>query len=198
VLTVDTTVVGNREDGLRQRFQFPLQPGNLLGDDPTQPIPAARRAFAVRIDRQTIEFVIRESGLPVIVKGINHPDDALQAIEAGAAAIQVSNHGGRQLDGAPGAFSVLPAVARAVNGRVPIIFDSGVRRGQDVFKAIASGADVVAIGRPVIYGLALGGWQGVRLVLELLNRELSMTMQLAGVHTVADIRTTTLLPAATS
>jgi len=93
---------------------------------------------------------------------------------------------------------VLPAVARAVNGRVPIIFDSGVRRGQDVVKAIASGADVVAIGRPVIYGLALGGWQGVRSVLELLNRELSMTMQLAGVHTVADIRNTALLPAASS
>jgi lactate oxidase len=93
---------------------------------------------------------------------------------------------------------VLPAVARAVNGRGAIIFDSGVRRGQDLFKAIASGADVVAIGRPVIYGLALGGWQGVRSVLELLNRELSMTMQLAGVHTVADIRTTTLRPAATS
>ena len=195
VLTIDTTVVGNREDGLRRRFQFPLQPGNLLGDDPTQPIPPARRAFAVRIDRQTIEFAIRESGLPVIVKGINHPDDALMALDAGAAAIQVSNHGGRQLDGAPGAFSVLPAVARAVNGRVPIIFDSGVRRGQDVFKALASGADVVALGRPVIYGLALGGWQGVRSVLDVINRELSMTMQLAGVQTVAEIRATKLVPA---
>ena len=195
VLKADTTVVGNREDSLRQRFQFPLQPGNLLGDDPAAPIPLARRTFESRLDRKTIEFAIRESGLPVIVKGINHPDDALLAIDAGAAAIQVSNHGGRQLDGAPGAFSVLPAVAKAVNQRVPIIFDSGVRRGQDVFKALASGADVVAVGRPVIYGLALGGWQGVRSVLELLNRELSMTMQLAGVHTVADIRATALQPA---
>jgi len=195
VLTADTTVVGNREDSLRQRFQFPLQPGNLLGDDPAAPIPLARRTFESRLDRKTIEFAIRESGLPVIVKGINHPDDALLAIDAGAAAIQVSNHGGRQLDGAPGAFSVLPAVAKAVNQRVKIIFDSGVRRGQDVFKALASGADVVAVGRPVIYGLALGGWQGVRSVLELLNRELSMTMQLAGVHTVADIRATALQPA---
>ena len=192
VLTADTTVVGNREDSLRQRFQFPLQAGNLLGDDPNMPIPAARRAFETRLDRKTIEFAIRESGLPVIVKGVSHPDDALMAIEAGAAAIQVSNHGGRQLDGAPGAFSVLPAVAKAVNKRVPIIFDSGVRRGQDAFKAIASGADVVAIGRPVIYGLALGGWQGVRSVLELINRELGMTMQLAGVQTVAEIRATAL------
>lgn len=192
VLTIDNTVVGNREDGARRQFQFPLQPGNLVGDDPWAPLPPARRAFAVRIDRKTIEFAIRESGLPVIVKGVNHPADALMALEAGAAAIQVSNHGGRQLDGAPAAFSALPAVARAVAGRAPIIFDSGVRRGQDVFKAIASGADVVAIGRPVLYGLALGGWQGVRSVLEHLNRELSMTMQLAGAQTVADIKATPL------
>lgn len=188
VLTVDTTVVGNREDGLRQRFQFPLQPGNLLGDDPSAPIPPARRTFAHKIDQKTIEFVIRESGLPVIIKGISHPDDAIKAIAAGAAAIQVSNHGGRQLDGAPAAYTVLPTIAKAVNGSVPIIFDSGIRRGQDVFKALASGADVVAIGRPVLYGLALGGWQGVQSVLELLNRELAMTMQLAGVETVAEIR----------
>lgn len=192
VLTTDTTVVGNREDGVRQRFQFPLQPGNLLGDDPLAPIPPARQAFAVKIDQKTIEFAIRESGLPVIVKGINHPADALKAIEAGAAGIQVSNHGGRQLDGAPGAFSLLPAVAKAVNRRVPIIFDSGIRRGQDVFKALASGADVVAIGRPVLYGLALGGAQGVQAVLQHLNRELSMTMQLAGAQTVEQIKTTQL------
>ncbi|MRW93786.1 hypothetical protein GJ699_27700 [Duganella sp. FT80W] len=195
VLTADTTVVGNREDGQRQRFTFPLKPGNLLGDDPHAPIPPARQAFAVRIDQKTIEFAIRESGLPVIVKGISHPDDALKAIEAGASGIQVSNHGGRQLDGAPGAFSVLPAVAKAVKRQVPIIFDSGIRRGQDVFKALASGADVVAIGRPVLYGLALGGAQGVQAVLQHLNRELSITMQLAGTQTVADIKATVLQPA---
>lgn len=96
------------------------------------------------------------SGLPVIVKGIESPEDADMAIKAGADAIWVSNHGGRQLDSAPATIDVLPAIAKVVNKRVPIVFDSGVRRGSHVFKALASGADVVAVGRPILYGLNLG------------------------------------------
>ena len=126
--------------------------------------------------------------LPVIVKGIQHPDDAEIAILAGADAIWVSNHGGRQLDGAPASFDVLADVAKRVNKRVPIIFDSGIRRGQHIFKAIASGADVVAIGRPVIYGLALGGWRGVVSVFDYLKKDLSRIMILAGTQTVDDIK----------
>lgn len=91
--------------------------------------------------------------MPVIVKGIESPEDALRAIGAGAAGIYVSNHGGRELNGGPAAFDVLPAIAKAVNHQVPIIFDSGVRRGSHVFKALAAGADLVAFARPVIYGL---------------------------------------------
>lgn len=102
------------------------------------------------------------------------------AIGAGAKGVWVSNHGGRQLNGGPASFDVLADIAKAVNHKVPIIFDSGVRRGSHVFKALASGADLVAIGRPVIYGLALGGAQGVTSVFEHLNDELKIDMQLAG------------------
>ena len=123
-----------------------------------------------------------------------HPDDADIAIGAGADAIWVSNHGGRQLDGAPAAFEVLSEIAVRVNKRVPIIFDGGIRRGQHVFKAVASGADVVAIGRPVIYGLALGGWRGVESVFEYLKADLQRVMWLAGAQTVAEIQDIELRP----
>jgi lactate oxidase len=193
VVTVDSTATGNREADGRNHFQFPLPFGNLVKKEAGGDVHALNAAFALKIDSSAIEFVIKESGLPMIVKGISHPDDALLAISAGASAIQISNHGGRQLDGSPASFSVLPAVAQAVNGKVPIIFDSGIRRGQDVFKALASGADIVGLGRPAFYGLALGGWKGVQSVLELINKELSMAMQLAGAQTVEDIKRTTLV-----
>ena len=133
------------------------------------------------------------SQLPVFVKGIQAPADAEAAIAAGADGIWVSNHGGRQLDGGPASFECLPKVAEAVHKRVPIVFDSGVRRGEHVFKALASGADLVAIGRPVIYGLNLGGAAGVQSVFEHLNKELSITMQLAGTKTIDDVKNTTVV-----
>ena len=133
------------------------------------------------------------SQLPVFVKGIQAPADAEAAIAAGADGIWVSNHGGRQLDGGPASFECLPKVAEAVHKRVPIVFDSGVRRGEHVFKALASGADLVAIGRPVIYGLNRGGAAGFQSVFEHLNKELSITMQLAGTKTIDDVKNTTLV-----
>ncbi|KRM11682.1 L-lactate oxidase [Paucilactobacillus suebicus DSM 5007 = KCTC 3549] len=117
----------------------------------------------------------------------------ISEIYAAAAGVYVSNHGGRQLNGGPASFDVLADVAKAVNHQVPVIFDSGVRRGSDVFKAIASGADLVAMGRPVIYGLALGGAKGVESVFNHLNDELKIIMQLAGTKTVADIKNAKLL-----
>ena len=120
------------------------------------------------------------SGLPVLVKGIMSPAAAESAVKAGADGIWVSNHGGRQLDGAPAAFDMLPLIAEAVNGRVPIVFDSGIRRGTHVFKALASGADIVAIGRPALYGLILGGSDGVNDFFQQLNKELTIAMTLAG------------------
>ena len=195
VLTVDVTATGNRESGVRDHFVFPVQVGNLPNGGRGSTLASENGAFATKLDASDVAFVIKESGLPVIVKGILHPDDAIRAIDAGAAGIQVSNHGGRQLDSSPAAFAALPAVAAAVERRVPILFDSGIRRGQDVFKALAAGADVVCLGRPVLYGLALGGWLGVQSVLELLGQELSMVMQLAGTQTVADIKRTKLVQA---
>jgi isopentenyl diphosphate isomerase/L-lactate dehydrogenase-like FMN-dependent dehydrogenase len=127
------------------------------------------------------------TGLPVIIKGVLSPGLASQAVDHGVAAIIVSNHGGRQLDGVPGTFSVLPKIVESVKGRIPIILDGGVRRGQDVFKALATGANCVAVGRPVMYGLALGGPLGVQSVYDRLRAELLMTMQLAGAKNIAAI-----------
>ncbi|WP_213880927.1 alpha-hydroxy-acid oxidizing protein [Pseudomonas sp. dw_358] len=187
-LTVDVPVGGHRERCIRHEFAYPpvAQPRNFL-DLLGQP-RGVERTFQPCLDHRSLDFVRQHSPLPLIIKGIASPLDALAAVDFGADALQVSNHGGRQLDGTPGAFSVLPSIAQAVQGRVPLIFDSGIRRGLDVFKALASGADVVALGRPVLFGLALGGWQGVESVLNHINAELRTVMQLAGAATVADIR----------
>lgn len=187
ILTVDAPIGGNRVRDARNNFKFPLELPNVprSGGQGIGAIFAAAQNDLTPYDVMRVKSMTR---LPVIVKGIQHPDDAEVAIAAGADAIWVSNHGGRQLDGAPAAFEVLPEIAMRVNKRVPIIFDSGIRRGQHVFKAIASGADVVAVGRPVIYGLALGGWRGVESVLEYLRNDLQRVMWLAGAQTVDEIK----------
>ncbi|GAB7531299.1 lactate oxidase [Pseudomonas sp. 3A(2025)] len=188
VLTVDVPVGGLRERSQRQDFSYPAhaRPANFAG-------LATPPVFEPRLGAHSLAFVRQHCDLPLIVKGIATADDARLAIELGADALQVSNHGGRQLDATPGAFAVLPGIARAVAGRVPIVFDGGIRRGVDVFKALASGANAVALGRPILYGLALGGWQGVASVLEHLNAELRTVMQLAGSATIEDIRNTPLV-----
>ncbi|MFT4247050.1 MAG: alpha-hydroxy-acid oxidizing protein [Pseudomonas sp.] len=186
VFTVDVSIGGNRERYRATALDPRLSLGNGL------PPHASGSGFADRIGPERIAWIAGHAGLPVIVKGIATAADAELAIDHGAAALQVSNHGGRQLDGAPATFSVLPEVTRAVRGRVPLILDSGIRRGLDVFKAIAAGADAVALGRPLLYGLALGGWQGALSVLLHLDRELRIVMQLAGAATLEDIRTTPL------
>ena len=115
------------------------------------------------------------------------PELAAAAIDHGCAGVQVSNHGGRQLDDVSATIAVLPRIVEAVRGRAIVIIDGGVRRGQDVFKALALGANAVAIGRPLLYGLALGGWMGVQAVFQHLDAELEMTMRLAGARNIADI-----------
>lgn len=127
------------------------------------------------------------TGLPVIVKGVLRPDDAERFVKAGAAAIQVSNHGGRQADGMPAAVTALPAVVDAVGGSVPVILDSGIRRGNDVLRALALGATAVAVGRPVLYGLALGGAPGVQSVMDYFRDDLKTNMLLSGVRRLKDI-----------
>lgn len=193
ILTVDAPIGGNRVRDARNDFKFPLDLPNV----PRSGGQGIGTIFATAKNNLTpydVMWVKSMTDLPVIVKGIQHPDDADIAIGAGADAIWVSNHGGRQLDGAPAAFEVLSEIAVRVNKRVPIIFDGGIRRGQHVFKAVASGADVVAIGRPVIYGLALGGWRGVESVFEYLKADLQRVMWLAGAQTVAEIQDIELRP----
>jgi isopentenyl diphosphate isomerase/L-lactate dehydrogenase-like FMN-dependent dehydrogenase len=124
---------------------------------------------------------------PIVLKGIQHPDDAVRAVAAGMDGIVVSNHGGRQVDGAIGALEMLPAIAAAVEGRAAVLFDSGIRCGADVLKALALGADAVLLARPYVYGLALGGRDGVRHVLRSLVTELDITLGLSGYTDVAEL-----------
>ena len=125
--------------------------------------------------------------LPILLKGILHPDDARRAIDAGMDGLVVSNHGGRQVDGAIASLDALPAIVEAVGDRVPVLLDSGVRGGADVFKALALGARAVLIGRPYTYGLALAGEEGVRQVLRNFAADFDLTMGLAGCRSVAEI-----------
>jgi len=136
---------------------------------------------------EDIGFLHEASGLPVLVKGILRPEDAVRCIDAGAAGIIVSNHGGRTLDGAPASSSALASVVKAANGRVPVLFDSGIRRGVDIVRALSLGASAVGIGRPVLYALSLGGSAGVRSVLEFYRNELSAAMLLVGAKRIQDL-----------
>ena len=132
----------------------------------------------------------RLTSLPVVLKGILHPDDARRAVAEGVDGILVSNHGGRQVDRSVAALDALPGVVDAVRGTgsaVPVLFDSGVRSGADVFVALALGADAVGIGRPHVYGLALAGEEGVAEVLRNIRTELDLTMALTGCRTLADV-----------
>jgi 4-hydroxymandelate oxidase len=134
-----------------------------------------------------VEWACAECRLPLVVKGILSPDDAVSAVEAGAAGIIVSNHGGRQLDGAIATADALPAIVDAVAGRAPVLVDGGVRSGADVVKALAIGAAAVLVTRPVIWGLVVHGAPGVEEVLKELATEMSHAMALCGASRVADI-----------
>jgi lactate 2-monooxygenase len=135
------------------------------------------------------------TSLPIVLKGVLHADDARQAVETGVDAVWVSNHGGRQVDGAISTIRALPDVVAAVDGRVPVVMDSGVRGGADVFRALALGATMTFIGRPYAYGLALDGERGVRDVLANLKADVDLTMGLAGCRSVDEVRATELVPA---
>jgi lactate 2-monooxygenase len=143
---------------------------------------------------EDLRELVDRSPLPVVVKGIQHPDDARLAVDAGVAGMVVSNHGGRQVDGAMASLAALPHVVEAVGDTVPVLFDSGVRTGSDVAIALALGADVVMIGRPYVWGLALAGATGVEHVLRCLLADLDLTMALCGVPTVAELTRDVLRP----
>jgi len=141
---------------------------------------------------EDLPFLRERTNLPILLKGILHPDDARRALDAGVDGIVVSNHGGRQVDGAIATLDALPGVVEAAGGQVPVLLDSGVRSGADAFKAIALGATAVLIGRSYVYGLAIAGEAGVREVLDNLRAELDITMTLAGCHSLAEVGPETL------
>lgn len=144
---------------------------------------------------EDLSFLRERTSLPIILKGIQHPDDARQAVEHGIDGIVVSNHGGRQVDGAIGSFDALEDIVEAVgDSDLTILFDSGIRTGADIFKAIAVGADAVLLGRPWVYGLAVGGEEGVREVLKNFKADFELTMGLAGCKNVSEITAETLRP----
>jgi isopentenyl diphosphate isomerase/L-lactate dehydrogenase-like FMN-dependent dehydrogenase len=188
VLTVDLARIGRRERDLRVSFRIPegVEIPNVAVAAGVAPSEVASVAFVDQMTWADLEW-LAGFGLPVIVKGILHPDDARLAVEHGAAAIGVSNHGGRQLDGAIASLDALPAVVDAVDGRVPVLLDGGVRRGTDVLVSLAIGATAVGVGRPVIWGLAVDGEAGVGNVLDLLRAEFENAMALAGAATCADL-----------
>ena len=134
-----------------------------------------------------LAWVRAASPLPVLVKGIVRADDAKRALDEGCAGLWVSNHGGRQLDTSITTAAALPEIVEAADGRVPVIVDGGIRRGTDILKALAMGATAAAIGRPQLWGLTVGGQQGVEHVLKLLADELSLAMALAGCRTIGEI-----------
>jgi len=189
VLTVDAPHLGRRLRDLRNDFRLPagIVPANLDGHDFTVPAAHAMNEFAPDLDWSVVDWLRSVSALPILLKGILTDTDAVRTVEAGADGIVVSNHGGRQLDGVPATLDVLPEVAAAVAGRVPILLDGGVRRGRDVLAALALGADAVLLGRPILHGLAVDAAQGVTDVLNVLLGELTDAMALAGLGALADI-----------
>jgi 4-hydroxymandelate oxidase len=193
VLTVDVPLLGRRERDLRNAFTLPAGIGMAHAYEPAWAPPAAdsSRAWASPIASANLTWDdlkwIRAAagGLPLLLKGIVRGDDAEHALNLGVDGIWVSNHGGRQLDGTIATLDALADIARAVAGNCAIVLDGGIRRGTDIIKALALGADAVAIGRPQMYGLAAGGAQGVQRVVELLRAELDLAMALAGAPTLA-------------
>jgi lactate 2-monooxygenase len=207
VITLDTTILGWRPRDLDLGFlpfllgqgiaQYTSDPAfrSLLAQSPEEnPLAAAMQFTQVfsdpSLDWARIAKIRSWTKLPIILKGILRPDDAARAVAEGYDGVLVSNHGGRQVDGGQGALVALRAVVAAVAGKVPVLFDSGIRCGADIFKALALGASAVGIGRPFVYGLALGGEKGVQVVLENLMAELDLNMALSGCASVAKINDT--------
>ncbi|KAK5855582.1 hypothetical protein PBY51_007246 [Eleginops maclovinus] len=198
-VTVDTPYLGRRLDDMRNRFKLPshlsmsnfssasmaFSEGNY-GNDSGLAVYVAK-AIDPTLCWDDITWLKKQTHLPVIVKGVLNAEDALQAVNYGVDGILVSNHGARQLDGVPATLDVLEEVVGAVQGRCDVFMDGGVRRGSDVLKALALGAKAVFIGRPVLWGLACQGEQGVTEILELFKEELRLAMALSGCRSVSEV-----------
>jgi 4-hydroxymandelate oxidase len=204
VPTVDTPVLGRREADERNRFTLPEGVTFANFEPPYHVTPLAASgssmarfvamALQPTLDWTDLEWLMSTSSLPVIPKGILSPEDARIAIEVGARALIVSNHGGRQLDDVVATLDALPAVAHIAAGNAEVLVDGGIRRGTDVLKAMALGARAVLLGRPVYWGLAVGGEAGVERVLQLIRAELELDLKLSGCTTVDDISRSLIVP----
>jgi 4-hydroxymandelate oxidase len=203
-VTVDVPVNGPRDRELRAGFRLPpgVQRANLrgLGEAISAAAhrPAGRNIYSATHGAdgtwKDVDWLRSIVSVKLLLKGVLHAEDAALAVDAGCDGLIVSNHGGRSLDTVPATIDALPAIAARVEGRIPLLLDGGVRRGIDIFKALASGAAAVLIGRPYLWGLAAGGAPGVSRVIEILRTELEMTMGLAGCTKLSEITSRFLLP----
>jgi lactate 2-monooxygenase len=210
VVTADSTMLGWREKDLRNAY-LPFLEGHGMGNYFTDPVFLEKLEHSPDEDKKAAVFKALEEGnntcftweqfsrireqtdLTILLKGVTHPDDARLAIKHGADGIIVSNHGGRQLDGAIGTLEALPYIINAVRGKVPVLLDSGIRRGADILKAIALGASAVLIGRPYAYALAVAGEKGVTAVIENLVAETELQLAISGRQSLQDVDASLLL-----
>ncbi|MGE5279065.1 MAG: alpha-hydroxy acid oxidase [Acidobacteriota bacterium] len=198
VLTVDVPILGRRERDLRNPFAMPGGVAAAHFEEAPRTV-AGRTLLSSMVNQPSLSWkdlawIRRLSPLPLVLKGIVRGDDAARAVDEGAAAVWVSNHGGRQLDTSIPTAQALEEVVESVGGRVPVIVDGGIRRGTDVLKALALGASAAAVGRPQLWGLAAAGEQGVRRVLEMLREELALAMALAGCRRLSEIDRSLVAP----
>lgn len=207
LLTIDTPFPGKRIADLHNNFVMPphLERGNFKGVEIPNPVEQRDRAKSLDKESQdntldssinwldTIPWLRSVTTMEIWVKGVMTSEDAEEAISAGVDGIWVSNHGGRQLDSVSSTIEALPEIVAAVKGRIPVHFDGGVRRGGDVFKALALGADFVWVARPALWGLHYNGQQGVELMQDLLSKELEVAMGLSGSQNVQQVEESKLL-----
>src|SRR5699024_9373461 len=204
VVTLDTSMLAWREEDLKNTY-LPFLAGEGIGnylsdpafrskleqtpeEEPTAAIMYWTQIFGNnRLTWDDLPFIREHTTLPIILKGILHPEDAKLALSYGVDGIIVSNHGGRQVDGAVASLDALPQVVEAVQNEIPVMMDSGIRRGSDIIKAMALGARAVLVGRPCMYGLAAAGEQGVKEVLQNMAADLDLTLGLAGFNSVTDL-----------
>lgn len=212
IVTLDTSLLAWRERDLEHRY-LPFILGQGVGNYFSDPVfrallpqpPEQNPAAAIQVwlglfsntalTWSDVPFLRQHTRLPIVLKGILHPDDAARALDAGVDGIIVSNHGGRQVDGAIASLDALPAIARVVNSRVPVLFDGGIRRGADIFKALALGARAVLLGRLYTWGLAVAGEEGVHETLLNLLADFDLTLALSGYTSCRDLDQSALVAA---
>ena len=204
VVTLDSTLLGWRERDLRNGY-LPFLTGQGMGNYFSDPVFLSKLETPLEQDRDAairkalaegnntcftwsgVDLIREQTRLPVLLKGLTHPEDAALALKHGVDGLIVSNHGGRQLDGAIATLDALPEIVATVKGRVPILMDSGIRRGADVIKALALGADAVLLGRPYAYALAVAGESGVTQVIETLRAQIELQLAISGRSSVRDL-----------